>query len=197
MIIITAAYYSVNRVNDTFYFRLHFKTRIMCPSPSSIWTTIFCLSRWAVQSDRSLDCSCCVERLTRLTGGCPRASFMSNKHYESKKWFWHLTSWIAISGVVVRAVMVLGGRQLRALRENFHTSHLVNEVVKYSIYDLFLCPAYEKTRDTERLAATAKFKVIARKASKQQTKKLAGGIATVVSALIHQRLPTYLHQRYH
>ena len=38
--------------------------------------TVFFLLRRAVQSDRCLDCSYCVERLTRLTGGCPWASWM-------------------------------------------------------------------------------------------------------------------------
>jgi len=36
---------------------------------SSVSTTVFFLLRRAVQSDRSLDWSCCIERLTRLTGG--------------------------------------------------------------------------------------------------------------------------------
>ena len=40
------------------------------------------------------------------------------------------SSLIAVSGVVIRAAMAigsLGGHQLRASRENFHTSHLMNQ----------------------------------------------------------------------
>ena len=55
-----------------------------------------------------------------------------------------------------------------------------DKTVKYGIYDLFLCPACEKTRDTERLAA-AEFKEISKKPSKQQAKKPSGGNTSCLS----------------
>jgi len=56
-----------------------------------------------------------------------------------------------------------------------------DKTVKNSIYDLFLCPACEKTRDTEHLA-TEEFKEISKKLSKQQAKKPSGDNTNYISS---------------
>jgi hypothetical protein len=50
-----------------------------------------------------------------------------------------------------------------------------DKTVKNTIYDLFLCPACEKTRDAERSTVTALSKEGSKKAPKQPAKKNAGG----------------------
>ena len=103
--------YTSNKLNTLFLIGV----LCVCPSPSSVSTTVFCLSicsdilQWRRSQNNRIIMSSIYEQL-----------------WESKKWFGHKSSLITVHGVVDRAV-AFGGRWLGALRANFHTSHLIFE----------------------------------------------------------------------
>ena len=56
-----------------------------------------------------------------------------------------------------------------------------DKTVKNTTYDLFLCPACKKTRDTERSTAAGVFKECSKKVSKQPVKKNSKSNAEMVN----------------
>ena len=90
----------------------------------------------------------------------------------------HVKLWPSCSVLTLLACLIVA----KGFAIGFCPDNCCDKTVKFGIYDLFLCPACDNTRDAVRSTVTAEFKEVSKKATKQPSKRSVGGNTVSLSS---------------